>query len=328
VRKKTYVFRSSKANLLYDFIEEKQSLGFSYEGGADLLGMLDRLWRNTTGQTAPALNQEWAERYIAMRPKETSGVASHSRACVWRELARFALRRGFDAYIPDFLSTPAFKTPYTPFIYTRAQLFALFAAVDAMKPFFSWSPRRTWTMGLLYRLLYGAGLRLGEALNLRYCDFDVETGLLTIRKGKNQTTRVIPITASLVERMREHLRRFPDTTDTPFFRSPLRRNGWRTSTVQVPFLAILRTANLPPRTNRQGPRIHDLRHTFAVHRLENWIRAGEDVNNKVHLLSVYMGHVNIGSTYYYLRVTQEMFPHITARLNRKVGSIIPDEDTL
>ena len=325
--KQPYVFRSPMAKLLKDFIAEKRAMGFSYKTGTDLSGMLDRLWRHTAGQSKPALNREWAERFIAMRPGETNGSASYTRASVWRELARFAQRLGLDAYIPDILSTPAHKRPYTPFIYTRSQLSALFAAVDALKTG-SCSRRRPWAMGLLYRLLYGAGLRLGEALNLHYRDFDTETDLLTIMQSKNSAMRIIPVASSLVERMHEHLRRFPDTMDTPFFLSPLRRHAWSKYTVQEPFADVLRAANLPSRMNRQGPRIHDLRHTFAVHRLENWIRAGEDVNNKIHALSVYMGHLDLRSTYYYLRVTQQMFPDITRRLDKIGGSIIPQEGAL
>ena len=317
-------FRSGMAWLLKTFLSEKRGFGYVYKPEAFSLAHLDRMWRKVSkGQVA--MNREWAEQFMAKRPTETTTRGACRRASIWRELARFARRHGLaDAYIPDAYTCPIHADPYTPFIYTREQLAALFVAADAIKPWWLSTPRRPWMLGLLLRLLYGAGLRLGEALALRCRDFDPSQASLTLH-GKNRRERIIPIAPSLAERLREYLRRFPDTPDAPIFPSPKRPAPLSDYAMRDSFNQILKDAHLPLRENRQGPRLHDLRHTFAVHRLENWIRAGEDVNAKIHLLSVYMGHKNLFATYYYLRITSQLFPDITRRFAETAGHAIPGE---
>lgn len=318
-------FRSGMAGLLKAFLSEKREFGFTYESETLALVRLDRMWRETSG--APVtLSREWAEQFMAMRHTEANTGGARRRVSIWRELARFARRQGLDAYIPDIHECPVRTEPYVPFIYTRGQLASLFAAADALKPHAS-TPRRPWAFGLLLRLLYGAGLRLGEALALRVRDFDPAPALLTVH-GKNKRKRILPVAPSLAERLREHRLRFPGALDAPVFLSPKRNAPLNDSTIRRPFRRLLKEARLPLRENRQGPRLHDLRHTFAVHRMENWIRAGEDMNTKIHLLSVYMGHASLYATYYYLRVTSQLFPDITRRFAETAGHVIPEEDKL
>lgn len=318
-------FRSSMAGLLKAFLSEKRAFGFSYKPEVLILTKLDLMWQKASGSSV-TLSREWAEQFMAKQHTETNTGSACRRASIWRELARFARRHGLEAYIPDVHECPIHTTPYVPFIYTREQLASLFAAADALKPHSS-SPRRSWTYGLLLRLLYGAGLRLLEALSLRILDFDPDKALLTVH-GKNKRERIIPLAPSLTERLLEHRLRYPDAPDAPVFFCPKRNASLCNDTVQRRFRKLLKKAHLPLRENSQGPRLHDLRHTFAVHRMENWIRAGEDMNAKIHLLSVYMGHANLHATYYYLRVTSQLFPDITSRFSETAGHIIPEEDEL
>jgi integrase len=177
---------------------------------------------------------------------------------------------------------------------------------------------------LLFRLLYGAGLRISEALALRIGDYDQESGVLCIRESKNRKDRLIPLAPKLAKRVISHIQRFPGSVDTPLFLSPRRTHEITYARIAAVFQgALLPRAGLPPRRDRKGPRIHDLRHTFAVHRLENWFRAGENVEAKLPYLAAYMGHANIQDTYYYLRITQSFFPEIVRRLEAEVGDIIP-----
>jgi len=317
-------FHSTLAWLLEEFVLEKRGLGYCYKAGVNKLRQLERLWRENP-ESPPALTREWAERFISVRPTENNSVSAIGRVGVWRQLARFCRRRGIDAYLPDARSVPMVGAPYTPFIYTREQVAALFAAADAL-PIHCFSPRRPWAMGLLYRLLYGTGLRLSEALGIHYRDFTPDTGILLVRRGKNRNERAIPVAPSVAERLRTHIRLFPDEPDTPFFLSPRRRAALNISAVGIFFPRLLQAADLPPRAGRKGPRIHDLRHTFAVHRMENWIRAGEDPEAKIPLLASYMGHVCLRDTYYYLRVTRQLFPMIAGRTQAHVGAIVPEGD--
>jgi len=318
-------FRSALADLLTGFVREKRALGYKYDlSTLTRVRTLDKLFCSVSGE-APAPSRSWAERFLMLLPTKSSGD-KRQRAFMWRQFALYCRRQGLDAWVPDHHSLPIWRRDFCPFIYTRTQVAALFAAVDGL-PYVPYSPRRTVNYRLLFRLLYGAGLRIGETLALRIGDCDQDSGVLRIRQGKNRKDRLIPLAPTLAERVAAHIRQFPAGPDTPLFLSPRHRREIDYSPIQRLFhVTLLPKAGLPPRRKNKGPRIHDLRHTFAVHRLENWFRAGENVEAKLPYLAAYMGHTNIRDTYYYLRITRSFFPEIVRRLEERVGNVIPQGD--
>ena len=322
MRKNHLGFRSPLAGVLAEFVREKRACGHKYQTAVHYLHRLDRMWLAPVGGV-PALSREWCDSFIRLRPGE-SPIGPARRTSIWRELARHARRRGMDAYLSGPDVAPIHHRPYVPFIYTRAQLGALFAAADQATANYR-CPRRPWIMGLMLRLLYGAGLRLGEALALTMGDYDPADNVLTVRQGKNQKDRYIPLALTLGEWLQGYCRRFPGDASTPIFLSPRHHRPILHGCVEKTFLTLLPKAGLPPRVHSSGPRIHDLRHTFAVHRLENWYLAGEDLTAKLPILSVYMGHSSLQNTYYYLRITASFFPEITRRFEAYAGDVIPKE---
>jgi len=322
--KAPFGFQSSLAAMLVDFVHEKRACGFKYNRAMDHLRRLDRLWF-TPGSGTAALSREWFLEFIQGGPG-TSRVGPADRVSTWRELVRHARRRGMEGYLPEpgvtFIQR---QSCYLPFIFTRAQLGMLFAAADQMlsRPC---SPRCPRTIGLMLRLLYGTGLRLGEALALTHGDYDPSEQVLLVRQGKNQNERFIPLAAALGERLREYCNQFPGSADAPIFLSPRHPRALRQKSIRWNFYRLLERTGLPTRTRHGGPRVHDLRHTFAVHRLENWYLSGEDVTSKLPILSVYLGHRGLQETYYYLRITASFFPEIARRLEAYAGDVIPREE--
>jgi len=236
----------------------------------------------------------------------------------------FCRRQGVHAHVPERHELPIRRHEYCPYIYSRCELAALFDAVERL-PYRSISPRRIPNFRLLFRLLYGAGLRLGEALRLAIGDMNRNSGVLTIRQGKNRKDRIVPLAPGLAARVVEHVDLFPGGPDTPLFLSPFRRHAIDQESVQHAFRTELLTlAGLPPRVRGTGPRIHDLRHTFAVHRLERWFLDGHDVQSMLPYLSAYMGHTHLRDTYYYLRITASFFPEITRRVETRTAGVIPE----
>ena len=320
--KNLFGFHSAFAGMLTGFVREKRAVGYKY-GGATLraLRSLDRFF-SSCGADAKSLSRNLGEHFISRHAK-TSPCAAWRRALVWRQFAEYCRRQGMDAWSPEYSSFPIYRVDFCPFIYTRPQVASLFAAVDVL-PRLSRTPRRTANYSLLFRLLYGAGLRIGEALALRICDWDQTSGVLRICQGKNRKDRLIPLSPKLADRVTTHIRQYADEANMPLFLSPQGNHTLSCCVINHTFRnTLLPQAGLPPRHKRQGPRIHDLRHTFAVHRLENWFLAGENIEAKLPYLAAYMGHTNIRDTYYYLRITQSFFPEITRRLEAKVGDIIP-----
>jgi integrase len=177
---------------------------------------------------------------------------------------------------------------------------------------------------LLFRLLYGCGLRLNEALTLKIKEVDLESEILTIRGAKFDKDRLVPMCESLAQKCRDfiEIRHKPKDPNSLLFPSP---DGgiYSHSAIYAKYRKTLKNAGVSYGGRGHGPRIHDFRHTFAVHCLRKWMRNGNDVENALMYLSAYMGHVNTVGTHTYLRLTAELFPDIIAKVETFAGDIVP-----
>jgi integrase len=141
--------------------------------------------------------------------------------------------------------------------------------------------------------------------------------------GKFNKDRLVPMAPSMLARLRKYAavlgKRDPSSV---FFPAP---DGGPYSIVTVyrVFRRLLRECGIAHGGRGKGPRLHDLRHAFAVHRLENWYRQGADLEAKLPVLAAYMGHKSLASTQRYLRLTPEIFPDIRKRLDESTGHVIP-----
>ncbi|TAJ76065.1 integrase [bacterium] len=164
---------------------------------------------------------------------------------------------------------------------------------------------------------------MGEVLKLRVRDVDLNQGIVTVRQGKFRKDRLVPLALSLVNRLRQYAAGFENRPpDAIFFPAP---NGGPFSlrTVYGLFRKLLLKCGIPHAGRGKGPRIHDFRHTFAVHTLLRWYRDGEDLDAKLPFLATYLGHQNLSGTQRYLHLTAELFPEITARVDAVFGEVIP-----
>jgi integrase len=173
------------------------------------------------------------------------------------------------------------------------------------------------TMILVY---YGAGLRRGEAINLTRADVDLSGAVLTIRDTKFGKTRLVPVGPQLTQVLVEYDRTQPKgrPTDATFF-ATVNGDPLRERTVASNFRIACDRAGIRRTDTRQQPRIHDLRHTFAVHRLTSWYQEGADVQRLLHHLSVYLGHVHLQDTQVYLSMTPELLREASHRFEQYAG---------
>ena len=231
-----------------------------------------------------------------------------------RPFYRYAMARGLVRHSPLPAHAPKLDVTFTAHIYTQQELRALLQAI---------TPERTGelapqTVRALLLLLYGAGLRISEALNLEPQDVDLSERLLCIRQSKFFKTRWVPIGPKLTlvlraqERQqpaaaRSHPRFFLTNRGTPISRSTSER-----------IFAKLRSAAGVQRTDggRFQPRLHDLRHSAAVHRLVAWYHAEADVQSLLIKLSAYLGHVDLAATQKYLTWTPELRTQAKERFAR------------
>ena len=170
------------------------------------------------------------------------------------------------------------------------------------------TPLRRQAFQVIITLLYCCGLRIGEAVRLDVGDVDVERGVLTIRNTKFFKSRFVPMEESVTSLIAQYLRGrekagFPCMPEAPLFYSSRKRRYFK-GTVQKVVKALMETAGI--RNVERPVRVHDLRHTFAVHRLVQWYQNGEDVQAKLPILSQYLGHVDIAYTQKYLSLIPEL----------------------
>ncbi len=179
-------------------------------------------------------------------------------------------------------------------------------------------------MPVLFRTVYACGLRISEARLLRPGDVDIGAGVLQIRDAKGGKDRQVPVSEPLRHRLacyRSHLAGQPGWDW--FFPGCSAGQPLALLNVYKNFRRFLWQARISHGGRGHGPRVHDLRHTFAVNNLRAWFAAGEDVNALLPVLQAYLGHCEIGDTAYYLRLTAESYPHIAARLQAEYGGIVP-----
>jgi integrase len=221
-----------------------------------------------------------------------------------RYLERLGLVRDNPALRILYLK-PRYRKPY---IYSLKELGEILEEARKLKRRY---PKRLmgWTMETLILLIYACGLRLSEATNLRICDVDFEEGALSLWRTKFHKERLVPFSPPVAQMLRAYLaqrrRVYPHASSAErFFRSSTNAS-YAPGTVEWLFRGILRRCGLTKPAGH-GPRIHDLRHTFAVHRLYKWYQEGHDIHNKLPLLSTYMGHTAIYCTEVYLTIALDL----------------------
>jgi integrase/recombinase XerD len=242
----------------------------------------------------------------------------HGKYCALGKFFRFALARRFTSQFPLPASAPKCVQTFRPYIYSPDEIERLIEASRA--PQLIWLKIQPATFRMLVLLLYGTGLRLGEALRLTHADLDWHEQQLTIRASKFYKTRWVPLGPHLIQLLRRYLRSegrsYVANSPQPLLAynnaEPMRK-----SAVQRAFIRVKNQASIVRRDSPQRPpRIHDLRATFAVHRLTSWYREGADVQALLPRLSIYLGHYSIHATQVYLTMTPELLEQASLRFER------------
>jgi integrase len=225
---------------------------------------------------------------------------------VWQAIEHARRHEGPVSGIPCRPSVPR-SAPRRPYVLTDAEIDQLLRV--ASQRAHAAHPLCPATYAGLFGLLLTTGLRVGEAVALDVQDLDVRNEVLMVRLGKFRKARLVPIASSTVAGLQSYLRRrrrhgHPPTGDGPLF---VTATGRRFSIGKAwnAFRRLVDRAGLRDRAGRR-PRVHDLRHTFAVRRVIAWHREGRDVNQLLSPLSTYLGHVGIKSTQVYLQPTAEL----------------------
>lgn len=303
------------AEVVDQYIAWRQARGAHFRSGASVL----RLYCQSVGGEVDcdAVGTEPARVFLAGNGPLTRYRAN--KRTVLAGFYRYAISRGHATHSPLPADEPKEPSSAPPYIYSRDELRRLLAAVDGCRK--QAVQLQADTFRTLLLLLYGAGLRRGEALRLTRADVDLSGALLTVRETKFYKSRLVPLGSHLTEVLTQYARRWLPYTaaaadDLPFLAN---RDGTPlvSSTVHQAFVAVRQAAGLQsPVGARRRPRLHDLRHSFAVHRLTSWYREGKDVQRLLPFLATYLGHTDIAGTTVYLSMTPELLHEASLRFER------------
>lgn len=313
-------FQSALAPWLRDFVLERRAVGYVYASEQYLLQRLDRHLVEH-GHHETTLPRAVLETWLARTAHESSKSQS-ARATVLRQLARFLRRHGVFVELPPRQPRALQSARFVARIFSPEEMARLFAAIDQI-PADGRAPQRHRVMPAIFRVLYGCGLRLGEALRLRVHDVDLDAGVFTIRQGKFRKDRLVPMAPSLHAYLRRyHADMGERAPDAVFFPAP-HGGVYSLRAPYTTFRWMLRVAKIPHGGRGQGPRVHDLRHTCAVRRLEVWYRERADLSAKLPVLSTYLGHESIAGTQRYLQLTVSLHSELSSALEQQYGMLIP-----
>ena len=302
------------------FIQEKRSVGYKFQKGAAMLKRFDTLITQK-GLNERKLTKELILLWTEKSPNETNATRC-GRISITRGFAQYMVRIGYQAYIYPISSITINRYSYIPYIFSEVEIKNIFNVCDHYQVS-DCSPNRHIILPLLFRMLYGCGLRISEALNLTYEDVDLQHGTLFIRNTKFGKERIVPMATSLTEHCRVYNKKlsFNKVGNNFFFPSPY-GGQYKYSTIYKLFRVILWKSGISH--TGKGPRVHDIRHAFSVHCLKKWVMKGEDLTNLLPYLSAYLGHVDLRGTQHYLRLTADLYPDIITKVEQSFSSLIPE----
>lgn len=302
---------------LSDYLALRNNLGHKLADAARLLPRFVT-WMEQTGQAT--VTTAAAMRWSQLPAAGPGSVIWAHRMTAVRGFARFLSAIDPATEVPPLGVLPQRQRWQPPFIYTPADIAVLLAAAGRMP-----TRRRAVTYQTLFALLSATGMRVGEAIRLDTGDVDWDQGVLLVRQSKFGKSRHVPLQPSAVNALRDYANRRARYRPLPgndsFFVSLTGRRLIYVSVGQV--FRELRAETGIGAGSPTRPRIHDLRHTFAVTTLLNWYRDGGDVAARLPWLSTYLGHHDPRSTYWYFSATPELLTAAAARLEPVIGAAVP-----
>lgn len=296
-----------------EYLRLRRGLGFKLERAGQILPQLVCYLEAAGASTVTReLAISWAKLPVSARPQH------------WA--SRLAVARGFAVYLqtidPATEVPPAgvFAVRYqrpTPYLWPEVDIRQLLVAARTLTP-----PLKAASYEALFGLLAVTGMRVGEAVGLERDDVDLDTGVITIREqiAKLEKARLVPLHPTTVVALKrfasERDRLCPTPRSTRYFISTI---GSALTRSEVAKTLRRLTTTLGLRTDTVHPTAHQLRHTFAVRTLIDWQRSGVPIDERIILLSTYLGHVSPAESYWYLTATPELMGHAADRLERHLG---------
>jgi integrase/recombinase XerD len=308
-------FQSPLAAAIRQFLAHKRALARRFDVEEKALRLLDRYLVEQDVRTLDQITPDRLDDFLASRPRTTPRSYNHLLGTVAR-LFNWLVSQGLLERSPLQAKPRRQTAQRVPFLFDQPLARRLLEVAGGL-PDNPRAPMRGLTYRTIFALLYGLGLRVGEAARLRLEDVDWQRQLLVIRMTKFSKSRLVPCGPRIMALLRQYLEVREQRlgflpSDAPLF-SFSRGRGLHPSTISQVFHSLVPRLGLHVPPGTASPRAHDLRHSFAVGTLLRWYRAGLDPAARLLHLSTFLGHVDPASTAVYLTITQELLQEANRR---------------
>lgn len=320
-----FEYRSVFAPYFDSFLKMKDTMGYGLNKFRGIFLELDRFFLET-GVTDAYITSEQIAAWRITRVNDKARTL-YDKYSVLSQFCRYMCHLGHECYIPRL---PKQKDmDFIPYVFTHQQMDMIFRECDRMTVLNGNMNSALFAIPALIRFLYSTGVRIGEALSIKNADVDYSRHRIIIRESKNKMQRMVPVNSSLEEVMKQYetyRNRMPVeglTDKESFFFVSAIGKPFTKSTAYRWFKKILRQCGIPHIGKQQGPRVHDVRHTSAVHSFEKMVKSGVDIYCALPILSTFLGHKTIKGTEKYVRMVQEIYPDIIGMVNPVTSFVFP-----
>ena len=319
-------FRSPLAHHVVQYLETKRALGCRFASEERTLRLLDRFLVNGGMTTLDAVTPDQIEQFLASRPRRAPKSYNHLLGVI-RRLFEWLVTQQVIGASPVHARARPETARRLPFLF-NPPLARRLLELAARLPDNPRSRYRGPTYRAIFAVLYGLGLRVGEVSRLQGGDLDLDRDVLLIRNSKFGKSRLVPFGPRLGTVLRAYLAGRPrergTAPHTPLFTWNGRQAVATQSIRNVFREALVPQLRLVIPAGTTGPRVHDLRHSFAVGTLLRWYRQGLDPAARLHHLSTFLGHVNPATTAVYLTITSDLLTEANRRFEGFAARTLPE----
>lgn len=318
-------YSSVLAPYMNHLLEIKNSTGISAHRTKWILKEFDD-FANKEQLSDPHITRNFIKKWRQTRIADGERTI-YAKYSVWSQLTRMMSRCGCECFIPMLPKQP--QVDFTPYIFTDEQIAAIFAAADGCRLYDIRMGTALISIPAILRLLYSTGMRVSEALSIINKDVKMSEHYIHLRKTKNGSERIVSIGKELETVLRQYVTyrdRMPIkgiAYDSSLFFVKSDGTPFKQGAVYQNFKKILDKCGIPHLGNHHGPRVHDLRHTFAVHSLIRMGKSGMDLYTGLPILSTVLGHHSLSATEKYVRLTCSMYPELEMQCSEINAFVYP-----
>jgi integrase len=311
------------ADLIRQYIDYKRSLGFKMEDVDERLRRFDTLTlerKEVKVGISKELFDAWSQPFA-----EESQANRYHRISLLRGFSAYLQLMGYSSFIPKM---PKYYSTFTPHIYTKQEMAAIFRECDKLFVHRRYMYSQKCVMPTLIRMLYGTGIRIGEAIKLTHQDVNLEEGYLMLKECKNGKDRIVPMSLSLREICKDYVAykqtQNAGTGSENFFFTAPDGTPCKANTIYEIFRTVLSRAGISHGGRGKGVRLHDLRHTHCINAFVKMAESGQDLYYSMPVIMTYMGHQSLEATNRYVRLTEEMYPNLLKKVDETYKYVFPE----